>query len=189
MEIDLRAVRERFRALSREELLEEAALRAEEYIPAARAILEGEARDRGITTAELDGVQSAAAGPEAETEAAIDFPALLLSAMEREPMRELAASLRRGGIPAVVREMDQRGCGHRGPAIGRWGIVVPGPRTAEATRLLESLLPPPEELPAGNACGDGCSSCGDEPEPTGEEWPEDGDWWKTDASEEDGKAR
>jgi len=186
VEIDLRAVRERFRELSREDLLEEAALRAGEYVPAARAILEGEVRDRGITDAELEGRRRAAAEP--ETEAPVDFPALLVSSMEREPMRELAAALRRGGIPAVVREMDQRGCGHQGPAIGRWGIVVPGPRTAEAGRLLESLLPPPETLPAADGCGDGCSSCGDQPEPTGEEWPEDGDWWKTGSPEEDGKA-
>ena len=128
MEIDLRAVRERFRELSREELVEEAALRADEYIPAARLILEGEVRDRGISAAELEKARCAAAGPaaEAEVESTIDFPALLVSAMEKEPMRELAAALRRGGIPALVREMDQRGCGHRGPAIGRWGNRRPG---------------------------------------------------------------
>jgi hypothetical protein len=188
MEIDLRAVRERFREMSREELLEEAALRAEEYIPAARAILEGDVRDRGITAAELEKVRRA--GDEPAAEPIIDFPALLVSSQEKEPMRELAAALRKGGIPALVREMDQRGCGNRGPTIGRWGIVVPGAKTAEAGRLLESLLPPPEEeLPADEGCGSGCSPCGDEAEPTGEEWPEDGDWWKTDTPEEDGKAR
>ena len=147
MEIDLSAVRERFRALSREELLEEAALRAEEYIPAARAILEGEVRDRGITAAELEGVRRAAAGPAADAETPIDFPALLVSSMEKEPMRELAAALRKCGIPAVVREMESRGCGHRGPAIGRWGWRI----NARLPSSAPSTCPPHTRAAANTA--------------------------------------
>jgi hypothetical protein len=184
--IDRKAVRERFLGLSREELIEET-LRGEEYTAAAREILESVLHERGVTAGEVGARRQASAPP--RPEAVVDSPALLVSAMEEGHLQELAAALRSAGIPATVRELDLRSCGQGGPPIGRWGVVVPGARAAEAGRILDALLPPPAEGPGAPGCADGCASCREEPPPTGEEWPEDGDWWQTNPSAADGEER
>jgi hypothetical protein len=183
MEIDPNAVRARFSGMTLEELLEEAALRAEEYTPLARRILEGEALARGISAAQIekrrrfeDGRRADAAADRTE----IDLPALLTSSDDKQHLFELVPALREHGIPAVVRELDTRAFHGSGHLVGRWGLMVPGPRAGEAARLLEAIIPPACEEAAAPGCGGGCGSCGGGSEPAGEEeWPEDGDWWKT----------
>ena len=85
MEIDWNVVRARFSGMTTEELLEEAALRAEDYAPPAQRILEGEALARGITAAHID------ARREAESSAVdadgLDMPALITSSDEKSHIR------------------------------------------------------------------------------------------------------
>jgi hypothetical protein len=183
MEIDPNAVRARFSGMTLEELLEEAALRADEYTPLARRILEGEALARGISAEQIEERRHAGERSRSEATAGhaeIDHPALLTSSDEKQHVLELVKALREHRVPAVVRELDTRafhGSGHR---VGRWGLLVPGPLAGEAARLLEELFAPAVEDFTGAGCGRGCGSCGGGAEPAGEEeWPEDGDWWKT----------
>lgn len=187
MEIDWNAVRARFSAMTLDELLAEAALRADEYTPQARRILEGEVLARGITTTQIEQRRRAESSDDEDADDdGIDAPALLTSSDEKGHVLELVAALRARGIPAVARELDAsafKTCGH---LVGRWGLMVPGPRAGDAARLLEQVVPAPapgETAAAG--CGGGCGSCGDANEPSGEEWPEDGDWWKTAPGEDD----
>ncbi|HWR97597.1 MAG TPA: hypothetical protein VN317_04175 [Candidatus Methanoperedens sp.] len=184
MEIDTKYALERFRGMSREELLEETALRAEEYVPLVRRMLEGEALARGIAPDELAACRRAAAAPEPETQ--IDFPALITSAMDKGHVQELVDALRREGIPAVAREIDTRVFHGSGCAVGRWGLFVPGPHAAAAGRRLEALFPS-EHAGAAPGCGGCGATCGGEDEAAlaSGEWDEDGDWWKTGAPGED----
>jgi hypothetical protein len=186
MEIDRNAVRARFAGMTREELLEEAALRADEYTPLARRILEGEALARGIGAAQIEERRSAErriAAEAADGRGEIDLPALLTSTDEKRQLLGLVKALREHGIPAAVRELDTRAFHGSGHLVGRWGLMVPGPRAGDAARLLGELVPPAEEEVATSGCG-GCGACGGD-EPAGGEWPEDGDWWKTVPGEED----
>jgi hypothetical protein len=189
MEIDRNAVRARFAGMTREELLEEAALRADEYTPLARRILEGEALARGISAEQVEERRKAheRGGADAAADgAAIDHPALLTSSDEKQHMIELVRALRGNGIAAVVRELDTRAFHGSGHLVGRWGLMVSGPRAGEAARILEELVAPAAEDFAGAGCGGGCGSCGGDAAPAGdEEWPEDGDWWKTVPGEDD----
>lgn len=184
MDFDPKFALERFRGLTREELLEEAALRTDQYVPAALQLLRGEALARGITDAEIEARRRKDAAP--QTQEAIDYPALITSAMERKEVQAIAESLRRDGIPAVVREVDTRQFHGSGCAVGRWGLFVAGAHAAEAGRRLHALFPEGEdEAPAGcGGCGGGsCASEEDAPEPG--EWDEEGDWWKTGAPGEE----
>ena len=189
MEIDLNAVRARFSGMTPEELLEEAALRADEYTPLARRILEGEALARGIGAEQIADRRRAderLRGEAAADRTEIDHPALLTSSDEKQHLLELVKALREHGLPAVVRELDTRAFHGSGHLVGRWGLMVTGPRAGEAARLLEELFAPTAEGAAGPGCGGGCGSCGGAADLAGEEeWPEDGDWWKTVPGEED----
>jgi hypothetical protein len=184
MEVDPKYALERFRGMNREELLEEAALHADEYVPLVRRMLEGEALARGIEPAELEACRRAATAP--EPAAAVDFPALITSAMDREQLKGLVEALRGEGIPAVVREIDTRVFHGSGCTVGRWGLFVPGEHAAAAGRHLEALIPAgnAEAAPACGGCG---GTCGGEEEAALEpaEWDEDGDWWKTGAPGEE----
>jgi hypothetical protein len=188
MEIDWNLVRARFAALTTEELLEEAALRLDDYAPPVQRALQEEALARGITAAQIDerrsaGEQLFVPAPQAD---GIDLPALITSADDKSHVRDLALLLREQGIPAVVRELDPKHFHASGHRVGHWGLMVSGAQAAEAVAFLESTLPSPEEEAAG--CGGGCGGCGPgggECGPTGEEWPEDGDWWKTAPGEGD----
>jgi hypothetical protein len=183
MEIDWSAVRARFSGMSRDELLDEAALRADEYAPAARRILEGEALARGITAAQIETRRSAASSP-VEPDG-IDLPALIASSDDKGHLQELLKILRERGIPAVVRELDPRafhGSGHR---VGRWGLMASGRQAADAARLLESTIPSAAEETAADGCGAGCCAGGGTCDESGEAWPEDGDWWKTPPGEDE----
>ena len=186
MEVDPKFALERFRGMTREELLEETALRADEYVPLVRRMLEGEALARGIAPAELETCRRAAAAPRTEEREAIDFPALITSAMDEEHVQPLVEALRREGIPAVAREIDTRVFHGSKCAVGRWGLFVPGEHAAAAGRALEALLPhgPADAAPGCGGCG---GSCGDEGAAALEpgEWDEDGDWWKTGAPGEE----
>jgi len=188
MEVDPKFALERFRGMTREELLEETALRADEYVPLVRRMLEGEALARGIAPAELEACRRAAAAPRTEERETIDFPALLTSAADREHVQPLVEALRREGIPAVAREIDTRVFHGSGCAVGRWGLFVPGEHAAAAGRALEALFPGgaagTEATPGCGGCG---ASCGGEESTALEpgEWDEDGDWWKTGAPGED----
>ncbi len=190
MEIDWNAIRARFSGMTRDELLEEAALRATEYTPQARRILEGETLARGISAAQIEERRGAESSAGENTDRdRIDAPALLTSSDEKGHVLELVATLRARGIPSLVRELDARAfqsCGH---IVGRWGLMVPETQAGDAARILESVIPAaaPEESAAA-ACGGGCGSCGGAHEPTGEEWPEGGDWWKT-VPDENGDGR
>ena len=184
MDFDPKFALERFRGMSREELLEEAALHADQYVPLVRGMLEGEALARGITPTEIEACRRAAAAPEPATE--IDFPALITSAMDKQDMLGLVDALRRDGIPAVVREIDTRVFHGSGCAVGRWGLFVPGAHAAEAGRRLGALVPSghADVAPACGGCGGTCGD--DESNALGPgEWDEDGDWWKTGAPGED----
>jgi hypothetical protein len=189
MEIDLNVVRARFSGMTLEELLEEAALRTDEYTPLARRILEGEALSRGISAAQIEERRRADERRRAEAAAdgeEIDLPALLTSSDEKQLLLELAKVLREHGIPAVVRELDTRAFHGSGHLVGRWGLMVPGPRAGEAARILETVIPQASEEAAAAGCGGGCGSCGGGAAPSGEEeWPEDGDWWKSVPGEND----
>jgi hypothetical protein len=184
VEVDSRFALERFRGMSREELLEEAALRADEYVPLVRRLLEGEALARGIAPAEIEARRQAAAAP--EPAAGIDFPALITSAMDKQPLRELAEALREKGIPAVVREIDTRVFHGSGCAVGRWGLFVPGEHAAAAGRVVEAHVPAvhADAPPACGGCGGACDEREDAALEPGE-WDEDGDWWKTGAPGEE----
>ncbi len=187
VEVDWSAARERFRAMSREELLEEAALKADGYTPRARALLEGEVRDRGITAAEIEARRAAEAAP--EPVGSSNYPALLVSSMDREEIRRLAEALRREGVPAVEGETGSGGC--RGRGIGRWGLFVPGLEATRAGRLLDAILKDSPPSACGDACADPAGGVvprasdspgapGDPDYPVGDDaWPEDGDWWKS----------
>jgi len=168
-------------------LLEEAALRADEYTPLARRLLEGEARARGLGAAQIEERRRAEERRKAEaagSSAGIDLPALLASSNEKQHTLELKNALRGHGIPAVVRELDAQAFHGSGHLVGRWGLMVPGSRAGEAVRLLEQIVPPAGEEAATAGCGGGCGTCGGELPPGGE-WPEDGDWWKTAPGEDD----
>jgi hypothetical protein len=184
VEVDTRYALERFRGMSREELLEEAALRADEYVPLVRRLLEGEAVARGIAPAEIEACRQAAAAPEPAAD--IDFPALITSAMDKQHLRELAEALREQGIPAVVREIDTRVFHGSGCAVGRWGLFVPGEHAAAAGRVIEAHVPGgnADAAPACGGCGGTCGGDGDAVLEPGE-WDEDGDWWKTGAPGEE----
>ncbi len=177
MEIDWNHVRARFAGMTRDELLEEAALRADGYAPLARRILEGEALARGITTAEIEERRDAVAPP-VETDG-IELPALITSADEKDDVLELVKILRGRGIPAVIRELDPKAFHASMYRVGRWGLMVPGRQAADAARLLEPAAAPPDDEAIAAGCGGGCCSADGECGPAGEEWPEDGDWWKT----------
>ena len=184
MDFDPKFALERFRGMTREELVEEAALHAEGYVPLVRRMLEGEVLARGIPAEEIESRRAAAAAPEPERE--IDFPALITSAMEKEELQALAGRLRGEGIPAVVREIDTRAFHGSGCAVGRWGLFVPGPHALEAARRVEALLPAVEAAagPTCGGCGGTCGGQGEEEVEPGE-WDEDGDWWKTGAPGEE----
>jgi hypothetical protein len=106
MDFDPKYALERFRDMTREELIEEAALRVDEYVPPVRALLEGEVRARRIAPGEIEARR--AAGAEPSPGPAIDFPALIASSADKPEMQALAATLRDDGLPAVVREVDTR---------------------------------------------------------------------------------
>ena len=183
MEIDLNVVRARFSGMTLEELLDETALRADEYTPLARRILEGEALARGIGAAQIEERRRAEAAADGEE---IGLPALLTSSDEKQQLLGLAQILRGHGIPTVVRELDARAFHGSGHLVGRWGLMVPGPRAGAAARILEPVIPQASEE-AVALCGGGCGSCGGGTAPSGEEeeWPEDGDWWQTVPGEDD----
>jgi len=186
MEIDRNVVRARFSGMSREELLEEAALRIDDYAPLAQRILEDEARARGITAAQIAARRGAESQPvEAD---GIGVPALITSSDEKGHVQELAKILRERGIPAVVRELDPKDFHASGHRVGHWGLMVSGRQAADAARLLEQTIPPSDEETAAAGCGGGCCSGSGECEPSGEEWPEDGDWWKTVPGEDELKS-
>jgi len=181
MEIDWNLVKARFSGMTREELLEEAALRADDYTPPVQRILEGEALARGITTTQLAARRAAATGsemPPAECDG-IDMPALITSSDDKDHVRELLKLLRERGIPAVVRELDPAHFHASGHRVGRWGLMVSGPQAADAVRVLEAAIQPADGESAADGCGGGCCAGGGTCDPSGEEWPEDGDWWKT----------
>lgn len=182
MEIDWNVVRARFAALTREELLEEVALRVEDYAPLAQRILEGEALARGITTAQID-AKRVGETPAAEVDV-IDMPALITSSDEKDHVHELVKILRGRGVPAVIRELDPKHFHASGHRVGRWGLMVAGCQAAAAASLLEATIPPDEDTVAAG-CGGGCCSAATAGDPSGEEWPEDGDWWKTVPGEDD----
>ncbi len=184
MEIDWNVVRARFSGMTLDELLEEAALRADEYAPGAQRILEGEALARGITAAQIEARRAAAESPAVEADG-IDMPALITSSDEKDHVRELAKILRERGIPAVVRELDPKAFHASGHRVGHWGLMVSGLQAADAARFLEPTMLPSDEEAVAAGCGGGCCSAGDTCDPSGEEWPEDGDWWKTVPGEED----
>lgn len=186
MEIDLNFVRARFAGMTLDELLEEIALRADEYTPLARSVLEGEARSRGITAARIEERRRAERRPadDEDDAAAIDLPALLTSSSEKSHVLDLVRVLGDRGIPAAVRELDTRAFHGSGHLVGRWGLMVPGPRAGEAARILEQIAPPSGEDAAAAGCGSSCGSCGGGGA-SDEEWPEDGDWWKTGAGEDE----
>jgi len=183
MEIDWNVVRARFAGMTREELLEEAALHADEYAPLAQRILEGEALARGITAAQIEARRGTELpAPEAD---GIELPALITSSDEKGHVQELTKILRGRGIPAVIRELDPKAFHASGHRVGRWGLMVSGRQAADAARFLELTIPPSDEKAVAADCGGGCCSAGGECDPSGEEWPEDGDWWKTVPGEED----
>jgi hypothetical protein len=185
MEIDWNVVRARFTAMTRDELLEEAALHADDYAPLAQRILEGEALARGITAAQIE-ARRGSESPAVEADG-IDVPALITSSDDKGHVQEFVKSLRERGIPAVIRELDPKAFHASGHRVGRWGLMVSGRQAADAARVLESAFPPAAEAAeeAGAAgCGGGCCP-GGECAPSGEEWPEDGDWWKTVPGEDD----
>ena len=186
MEVDPKFALERFRGMTREELLLETALRADEYVPLVRRMLEGEALARGIAPAELEACRRSATAPAAEEREAVNYPALITSAMDREHVRPLVEALRREGIPAVAREIDSRVFHRSACAVGSWGLFVPGEHAAPQGEALEALL-------AGVSGGGGArlrrlrrelrrrEVAALEPV----EWDEDGDWWKTGAPGEE----
>ena len=186
MEIDWNVVRARFSGMSRDELLDEVALRAGDYAPLAQRILEGEALARGITAAQIE-ARRGAETPEVVADG-IDMPALITSSDEKDHVRELMKILREQGIPAVVRELDPKAFHASGHRVGHWGLMVSGVQAAAAARLLESTMPPSDEEAVAAGCGGGCCSAGGECDPSGEEWPEDGDWWKTVPGEDEIKS-
>lgn len=182
MGIDMNVVRARFAGMTRDELLEEAALHADGYTPLAQRILEGEALARGITAAQIE-ARRAARSPAVEAAAeadGIEMPALLTSSDEKSHVQELVTILRERGVHAVIRELDPKHFHASGHRVGRWGLMVSGARAEEAARVLEATIAPADEeiAGAGCGCGGGCAGA-DACDPSGEEWPEDGDWWKT----------
>jgi len=181
MEIDWNVVKARFSGMTREELLEEAALRADEYTPQVQRVLEGEALARGITGAQLAARRAAAS--ESETRPVecdgIEMPALITSSDDKGHVRELVKLLRERGIPAVTRELDPAHFHASGHRVGRWGLMVSGAQAADAVRALEAAVQPADDESAADGCGGGCCAGGGTCGPSGEEWPEDGDWWKT----------
>lgn len=181
MDFDPKYALERFRDMTREELLEEAALHADEYVPPVRALLEGEVCARGIAPGEIDARR--ATGAEPAPGPVLDVPALIASSMDKPEMQALAKTLRDEGLPAVVREVDTRQLHCSGRAVGRWGLFVPGPHAADAGRRLESLF----QSDSAAACGGCDDACGGEDGAALEpgEWDENGDWWKIGAPGED----
>jgi len=183
MEIDWNVVRARFAGMTRDELLEEVALRADEYAQQAQRILEAEALARGITAAQIEARRSAES-PAVETDG-IELPALITSSDEKDHVQEMVKILRERGIPAVIRELDPKAFHASGHRVGRWGLMVTGRQAADAARFLESTIPPSDKETAAAGCSGGCCSASGECDPSGEEWPEDGDWWKTAPGEDD----
>lgn len=183
MEIDWNAVRARFSAMTREELLDEAALHVEDYAPLAQRILEGEALGRGITTQQIE-ARRGTADPPVEADG-IELPALITSSDEKGQVQELVRILRERGIPAVTRELDPKHFHASGHKVGRWGLMVSGAQAADAARVLEAAIPPVGEDALAAGRGGGCCAAEGACEPATEEWPEDGDWWKTVPGEDD----
>jgi len=186
MDIDWNVVRARFVGMTREELLEEVALRADDYAPLAQRILEGEALARGISATQIEARRSAES-PAVEADG-IELPALITSSDEKAHVQELAKILRERGIPAVIRELDPKAFHTSGHRVGSWGLMVSGRQAADAAHLLEPTIPSPDEEAGAAGCGGGCCSAGGECDPSGEEWPEDGDWWKSVPGEEEIKS-
>lgn len=186
MEIDWNVVKARFAGMTADELLEEVALRVDDYAPLAQRILEGEALARGVSAAQIEARRSVDA-PTVEADG-IELPALITSSDEKAHVQELAKILRGRGIPAVTRELDPKAFHASGHRVGRWGLMVSGRQAADAARLLEATVPPPDEEVVAAGCGGGCCSAGGESELSGEEWPEDGDWWKTVPGEDETKS-
>jgi len=184
MEIDWNVVRARFCGMTGDELLEEAALRVDDYAPLAQRILMGEALARGITAAQIE-ARRGTESPAAVEADGIDMPALITSSDEKGHILELVKILRERGIPAVARELDPKHFHASGHRVGNWGLMVSGLQAADAARTLESTLPPSEEEAGAAGCGGGCCSAPGACDPSGEEWPEDGDWWQTVPGEDD----
>lgn len=185
MDFDPKYALERFRGMTREELIEEAARHADEYVPLVRKMLEGEALARRVTSAEIEACRARAAPPERGP--AVDQPALITSAMNQQEVLGIAETLRRDGIPAVVGEVDTRRFHGSGCAVGRWGLFVPGPHAAEAGRRLQALFPSgsSDAAPACGGCAGSCAADEDDAALEPGEWDEDGDWWKTGAPGEE----
>jgi len=186
MDIDWNVVKARFAGMTRDELLEEAALRLDDYAPLAQRILEGETLARGITAAQIE-ARRGTESPAAESDV-IELPALITSSDEKAHVQELAKTLRERGIPAVIRELDPKAFHTSGHRVGRWGLMVSGRVAADAAHLLEPAIPSSDEEAVAAACGGGCCSAGGECDPSAEEWPEDGDWWKTVPGEDETKS-
>jgi hypothetical protein len=187
MDIDWNVVRARFAGMTSDELLEEAALRVDDYAPPAQRILEDEALARGISAAQIEARRSGESSP-AEADG-IELPALITSSDEKAHVRELAKILRARGIPAVIRELDPKAFHASGHRVGRWGLMVSGRQAADAAHLLEPTIPSfDDEEAVAAGCGSGCCSAGGECDPSVEEWPEDGDWWKTTPEEDEIKS-
>jgi len=188
MEFDAKYARERFEEMTREELLEEAALHTDQYVPRALEVLEAVAFERGITRDEIAARRGGRAAPAEPAGEQLERPALVTSAQERPVVEELAAMLRRDGIPAAVGAVDSRLFHGSGCQVGRYGLFVSGELAAEAGRRLDALLPEgaTERAAACGSCGGGsCSTHGEEELPPPGDWDEDGDWWKTGAEGED----
>ena len=186
MDIDWDVVRARFAGMNREELLEELALRVDDYAPLAQRILAGEALERGISAAQIEARRNVES-PTVETDG-IELPALITSSDEKAHIQELAKILRARGIPAVLRELDPKAFHASGHRVGRWGLMVSGRQAADAARLLEPTMPSSDEEAVAAGCGGGCCAAGSECGASGEEWPEDGDWWKTVPGEDEPKS-
>ena len=186
MEIDWNLVRVRFSEMTRDELLEEVALRAGDYAPQVQRILEDEALVRGITAAQIEerrGTESPA-GAAVEPDG-IDTPALITSSDDKGHIRDFVKILRARGIPAVIRELDPQAFHASGHRVGHWGLMVSGCQALAAARCLESEIPPADEEAVAAGCGGGCCAGPGTCDPAEEEWPEDGDWWKTVPGEDD----
>ena len=91
MDFDPKYALERFRGMTREELIEEAARHADEYVPLVRKMLEGEALARRVTSAEIEACRARAAPPERGP--AVDQPASFVGssqALHLEPFERPA---------------------------------------------------------------------------------------------------
>lgn len=146
MNIDREAIREYFKNMSREALLEEIALRESEFVPSALMLLKAEVNSRGITKDEIEQFKKkndVAVSPRMDFKGRGDGgPLIPLATFDDGIFAEQARIiLEDHGIDAFIKRTDRSLWKNTPHQPGEISLYVFENSAVEAGRLLEDFLP------------------------------------------------